>query len=111
VAEGGVAVALAEMAIPNGIGVRANLEQLDPSSNANANAKDQLFGESPGGVLLAVAPESVDEVTRICGDVRVLRVGETGGNAVDLTGSTASLSLQVTQARSAYEEAVPGSFE
>jgi phosphoribosylformylglycinamidine synthase len=109
ISEGGVAVALAEMAIPAGIGVRADLSGLE--SNANAPAKDELFGESPGGVLLAVARDAVDEVARLCGEVPVLRIGETGGSAVELTGSTASLSLQVNQARSAYEEAVPGSFE
>jgi hypothetical protein len=43
--------------------------------------------------------------------VPLLRIGETGGNTVELTASTASLSLQVSQAKSAYKEAVPASFE
>lgn len=102
VAEGGLAVALAEMALPAGIGVRADLTEL---------GDDAFFGEGPGGVVLAVAPDDVAEVERIAGDVPLLRIGETGGNVLELTGATASLSLQVNQAGTAYKEAVPASFE
>jgi phosphoribosylformylglycinamidine synthase II len=101
VSEGGLAVALAEMCIPRRIGVEADLSELGDAA---------FFGEGPGGVVLAVAPGSVAEIMRICGDVRVLQIGETAGDAVELTGSAASLSLQVDQAGQAYEDAVPRSF-
>ena len=102
VAEGGLAVALAEMALPTGIGVHADLTEL---------GDDAFFGEGPGGVVLAVARDDVAEVERIAGDVPLLRIGETRGNVLELTGATASLSLQVNQAETAYKEAVPASFE
>lgn len=102
VAEGGLAVALAEMALPTGVGVRADLAQL---------GEDAFFGEGPGGVVLAVAPDDLAEVERMADGVPLLRIGETGGDTLELAGSTASLSLQVNQAKSAYEEAISGSFE
>jgi phosphoribosylformylglycinamidine synthase II len=103
IAEGGLAVALAEMSIPARIGVRAAFE-----SDA---FETWAFGEGPGGVLLACAPEDFDSLAAICADIPFARIGETGGNQVVLEGATASLSLQVEEAAMAFEEAVPSSFE
>jgi len=108
VAEGGVAVALAEMAIPGGIGVIARV----PDFHGEGSDADALFyGEGPTGVLLACAPESFGRLAAICADIPFMRLGETGGNQVVLEGRTASLTLQVEEAAKAYEEAVPSSFE
>jgi phosphoribosylformylglycinamidine synthase len=141
VAEGGLAVALAEMAIPGRVGVRADLGALEndltedgpsaaqPSaadrSGAQPSAADRsgasatsgtafellAFGEGPGGILLACAPEDFDSLAAICADIPFVRLGETGGDQVFLEVATASLSLQVEDAAKAYEEAVASSFE
>jgi phosphoribosylformylglycinamidine synthase len=102
VAEGGVAVALAEMAIPAGVGVEARL---------SGDGEEAFFGEGPGGVILACAPSDLEALAAICGDIRFERIGETGGAHVKLEGVTASLLLKVEEAAKAYEEAVPSSFE
>jgi phosphoribosylformylglycinamidine synthase len=103
VAEGGLAVALAEMSIPSRIGVHAQIDR---------DAFDTwAFGEGPGGVLLACDPEDFDRVAAICADIPFVRLGETGGNEIVLEGATASLRVQVEEAAKAYEEAVPSSFE
>jgi phosphoribosylformylglycinamidine synthase len=107
VAEGGLAVALAEMAIPARVGVRADLTALEPEASAEA----LLFGEGPGGFLLACAPEDLESLAAICADIPFTRLGETGGSEIVLELSTASLSLQVEEAAKAYERAVPSSFE
>jgi phosphoribosylformylglycinamidine synthase len=122
VADGGVAVALAEMTIPAGIGVRADLRSLENGSaedaasgsaavSATAAFDIAAFGEGPGGVLLAFAPEDFDQVAAICAGIPFVRLGETGGNEVVLEGATASLRVQVEEAATAYEEAVRSSFE
>jgi phosphoribosylformylglycinamidine synthase subunit PurL len=132
VAEGGLAVALAEMAIPGRIGIRADLRALEAAASANgasngdasgasagssapgsgAAAFDTLaFGEGPGGVLLACAPEDFGALAAICADIPFVRLGETGGDQVIVEVATASLSLQVEEAKTAFEEAVAGSFE
>jgi phosphoribosylformylglycinamidine synthase len=130
VAEGGLGVALAEMAIPARIGVRADLRPLENCStegddseasrrasaarnSAGAAAPDVdvlAFGEGPGGVLLACAPEDFDSLAAICADIPFVRLGETGGDQVVLEVATASLSLQVEKAAQAFEEAVASSF-
>jgi phosphoribosylformylglycinamidine synthase II len=103
VAEGGLAVALAEMCIPGRIGVRAAIE--------TDAFETWAFGEGPGGVLLACAPEDFDQLAAICAEIPFVRLGETGGSEVVLEGATASLRMQVEEAVKAYEEAVPSSFE
>jgi phosphoribosylformylglycinamidine synthase len=103
IAEGGLAVALAEMSIPGRIGVRARIER--------DAFETWAFGEGPGGVLLACAPEDFDGLAAICADIPFVRLGETGGNEIVLEGATASLLMQVEEAAKAYEEAVPSSFE
>jgi phosphoribosylformylglycinamidine synthase len=102
IAEGGLAVALAEMSIPERIGVRASLDE--------DAFETWAFGEGPGGVLLACDPDDFDKLAAICADIPFVRLGETGGNEIVLEGATASLSLQVEEAVKAYEEAVPSSF-
>jgi phosphoribosylformylglycinamidine synthase len=103
IAEGGLAVALAEMSIPERIGVRAKIDE---------DAFDTwAFGEGPGGVLLACEPENFDKLAAICADIPLVRLGETGGEQVVLEGAAASLHVQVEEAVKAYEEAVPSSFE
>jgi phosphoribosylformylglycinamidine synthase len=102
VADGGIAVALAEMAIPNGIGVKAHFRRV---------GDEALFGEGPGGVVLACAASDFEALAAICGEIPFERIGVTGGSRVTVEGATASLSLKVEEAAKAYEEAVPGSFE
>jgi phosphoribosylformylglycinamidine synthase len=103
VAEGGLAVALAEMSIPARIGVQASI--------AEDAFETWAYGEGPGGVLLACDPGDFDKLAAICADIPFVRLGESGGDQIVLEGATASLSLQVEEAVKAYEEAVPSSFE
>jgi phosphoribosylformylglycinamidine synthase len=107
IAEGGIAVALAEMAIPARIGVRAHLDALAP----DAPLAELAFGEGPGGVLLACAPDDFDKLAAMCADIPFTRLGETGGNEVVVAAGAASLLLQVEEAANAYQRAVPSSFE
>ena len=73
--EGGLAVALAELAIAGRVGVRADLDTLDPALG-DAVA---LFSESCGRVLLCVAPQSERDVVGALAGLAVARLGELGG--------------------------------
>jgi phosphoribosylformylglycinamidine synthase subunit PurL len=92
VADGGVAVALAECCIEGGIGARVAL----PSDDATA-----LFGEAPGGAVLAGPREAVDEVP----NAQV--IGEVGGDALEIIGA---LRVPVADLRGAYEGAIPAAL-
>jgi phosphoribosylformylglycinamidine synthase II len=84
VAEGGLAVALAEAAIHSGLGASLDLAD-DPVT---------LFGEGGGQAILAVAPDQV-EVDPLGTDVSVRRIGEVGGDAI--------LGVPVAELRAAWE--------
>jgi phosphoribosylformylglycinamidine synthase len=92
VADGGLAVALAECCIEGGVGARIELGPVDDTA---------LFGEGPGGAVIAGPREAVKRVP----GARV--VGETGGEALEIAGA---LSLPVERLRSIYEGAIPAAF-
>jgi phosphoribosylformylglycinamidine synthase len=110
VSEGGLAVALAEMAIPTRIGVHARISGDGTAAPLGEDFESAWFGEGPGGVVIACRPESFEEFAAICGDVPLVRLGETAGNRLVLEGPVATLALQVDEAATAYEEAIPSSF-
>ena len=72
--EGGLAVAVAEMAFAGGIGV--DVTQLD---TLNARLPDDvlLFSESPSRFLLEVKPSAVSALTEVLGDVPWGKIGQT----------------------------------
>jgi phosphoribosylformylglycinamidine synthase subunit PurL len=92
VADGGLAVALAECCIEGDVGARIELPSADEAA---------LFGEGPGGAVVAGPPEAV---TRVPG-ARV--IGEVGGEALEIAGA---LRLSLADLREAYEGAIPRAF-
>ncbi len=76
VAEGGLAVALAEAALHSGVGAVLDLP-LDPVT---------LFGEGCGQVILAL-PSGQVETDPLGSDVAVRRIGEVGGDAISASPS------------------------
>ncbi|HEX5980461.1 MAG TPA: phosphoribosylformylglycinamidine synthase subunit PurL [Thermoleophilaceae bacterium] len=103
VADGGLAVALAECCIEGDVGARIDLGSLAsgeaPPGAAAADAP--LFGEGPGGAVIAGPPEAVAAVR----GARV--IGEVGGDSLDIAGA---LRLPVADLRDAYEGAIPAAF-
>jgi phosphoribosylformylglycinamidine synthase len=91
VAEGGLAVALAECCIEGGLGARVDV---GPSEAA-------LFGEGPGGVVVAGPRAAVEAVP----GARV--IGEVGGDALELGEA---LAVPVARLREVYEGAIPAVF-
>jgi phosphoribosylformylglycinamidine synthase len=91
VSEGGLACALAECCIEGGVGARLSLAPDDAT----------LFGEGPGGVLIAGPLEAVERVpgTHVLGWV--------GGECLEIPGA---LCLPVTELRDVYEAAIPARF-
>ena len=92
VSEGGLACALAECCIGGRIGARVELA----SSDENA-----LFGEGPGGVVVAGPPEAVEAVP----GARV--IGAVGGGALEIAGQ---LSIGVAKLDEAFEGGIPAAF-
>jgi phosphoribosylformylglycinamidine synthase len=99
ISDGGIACALAECCIEGGCGAVVSLSD---TGTPNPRALDaSLFGEGPGGVIVA-GPRDVVEAL----DAAVL-IGEVGGDRLTIEGV---LSIPVEELRAAYEDAIPAAF-
>ena len=92
VSEGGLACALAECCIAGGLGARVELARVEGAS---------LFGEGPGGIVVAGPREAVESLEG------AVAIGEVGGDALEIAGA---LSLPVSRLASVYEGAIPAAF-
>jgi phosphoribosylformylglycinamidine synthase subunit PurL len=92
IAEGGLLVAIAECCIEGGLGAR-----IEPARRDEVT----LFGEGPGGFVVAGPAEAVRAVP----GAQV--IGSVGGDALEVQGA---FLLWVDQLREAYEGAIPSAF-
>ncbi|MET0511918.1 MAG: phosphoribosylformylglycinamidine synthase subunit PurL [Thermoleophilaceae bacterium] len=92
IADGGLAVAVAECCIEGGLGARLELEEPDEA---------RLFGEGPGGVVIAGPQEAV---RRVPGAVVI---GSVAGDSLNVGNAFA---VSVDELRDAYECAIPSAF-
>ena len=81
--DGGLLVALAEMAMASGIGATLDAAPDDVPAHA------YWFGEDQARYLVTVAADKVDAVMERAGSIPVLRIGVTHGNALALAGERA----------------------
>jgi phosphoribosylformylglycinamidine synthase subunit PurL len=92
ISEGGLTVALAESCIAGGLGARVELDVTDDAA---------LFGEGPGGAIVAGPRAAVE---RVAG---ATVIGEVGGDALEIAGA---LSVSVAELERVYESAIPANF-
>jgi phosphoribosylformylglycinamidine synthase II len=81
IAEGGLAVALAECCLAGGIGASVELGELAD------RAAEALFGEGPGGFVVSATAVALDELAR---DVPLHRLGTVGGDSLVLSAARGS---------------------
>jgi phosphoribosylformylglycinamidine synthase len=92
VSDGGLACALAECCIAGGIGARVELP---------ATGEADLFGEGPGGVVIAGPREAVEAVEGAS------VIGSVGGDALEIAGT---LAVPVAELARVYEGAIPAAL-
>jgi phosphoribosylformylglycinamidine (FGAM) synthase-like enzyme len=100
VSEGGLACALAECAIFGGIGASVDLGGDFP-----------LFGEGPGGILLAGPRESLEGAAESLHPHGFRIIGGTGGDRLDIVAGVATLSVPVASAQEAHRDSLPRRYE
>jgi phosphoribosylformylglycinamidine synthase II len=98
-AEGGLAVALAESAIPGGTGFAVSIAGDEPPHIG-------LFAESASRVVLSVDPSRANELEDAAEELGVplSRLGETGGPRIVFDGV---FEMTVEEARAIHENAIP----
>jgi phosphoribosylformylglycinamidine synthase II len=91
VSDGGLACALAECCIEGGVGARVSL----------GSDEAELFGEGPGGVVVAGPRDAIEALDG------AIVLGEVGGDTLDIDGI---LTVPVSVLCAAYEDAIPAAF-
>lgn len=101
VAEGGIAVALTEMAIGGRVGASINLAAVPGADSLNGLTT--AFSESLGRLLVEVHPDHAVEFEQLMGDYPTAPIGETNtGSSVDISASDFDIDVAITAASDAW---------
>jgi phosphoribosylformylglycinamidine synthase subunit PurL len=102
VSDGGLAVALAEMAIAAGVGLDLDLDAL--VELRGCSGETALFGEGPGGVILCLEAGRADGLIDAAGraGVDALDLGTAGGERIELSAAEREVSVLPADAARAW---------
>jgi phosphoribosylformylglycinamidine synthase len=102
VSDGGLACALAEMAIAGRVGIDVDLDPL--VELRGGSGETCLFGEGPGGVILAVAELPAAEVLRAAEHpgVDAIDLGSATGDRLSISAAEQDLSVALADAERAW---------
>jgi len=102
VSDGGLACALAEMAIAAGSGIEADLDPL--VELRGGSGESSLFGEGPGGVILGVAAGQAVELRQAAerAGVEALELGSVGGDRIEISAAERDVSVALADAERAW---------
>jgi len=105
--EGGLGVALAEMAIGGGLGAEIDLGLVPSSDDARHDAR-LLFSESNSRFLLEVTPENQLAFEGLLSGHNCQRIGRVGGQRVIVTGLDGSqiIDLEVSALKEAWQKPI-----
>jgi len=99
VSDGGIATALAELAIRSGIGLRADLAPV--IAQHDCSGEDALFGEGPGGFVLAGDRQALE---RLGGrGVQVELIGAVAGDLIEIVADDRTAKVLLGEATAAHD--------
>jgi phosphoribosylformylglycinamidine synthase len=98
ISDGGLACAIAEMAIAGGVGLDVDLDEL--VEQRGCSGETALFGEGPGGFLLAGDRSALEAVAGTGVDVFV--IGAAGGGRIAISAADAEVDVAVADADTAW---------
>ena len=102
--EGGLAVAVAEMAFAGGLGAAIDLTNVPHSEDANDD-HILLFSESNTRFLLEVAPDQVEKFAAAIGEVGHAHIGHvTNSSELKISGPQTNLNIPLNKLRSAWQQ-------
>jgi phosphoribosylformylglycinamidine synthase II len=102
VSDGGLACALAEMAVAAGSGIEADLDPL--VELRGGSGESCLFGEGPGGVILGVDNDRLEELLAAADKIGVeaFEIGSVGGDRLSLSAAERDVSVALADAERAW---------
>ncbi|HEY3866212.1 MAG TPA: phosphoribosylformylglycinamidine synthase subunit PurL [Solirubrobacteraceae bacterium] len=100
IAEGGLAVALAECCLAGGFGAEVALGELF----AGADPYEALFGEAPGGFILSGPPDALHELAGVASraGIALAPIGTVAGGALQIELGEGSLSATLEELNDAH---------
>ena len=102
VSDGGLACALAEMAIAAGTGMEVDLDPL--VELRGGSGETCLFGEGPGGILLAASRDQAEALLERAeaAGVEAVEIGGVTGERISISAAERDVSVAVTDAERAW---------
>jgi phosphoribosylformylglycinamidine synthase len=102
VSDGGLACALAEMAIAGDVGIEADLDPL--VELRGGSGESSLFGEGPGGIVLALSEDRVKALLERAeaAGVEALELGRATGDRIEIAAAERDVSLALPDAEQAW---------
>jgi phosphoribosylformylglycinamidine synthase len=102
ISDGGLACAIAEIAIAGGVGAELDLDPL--IELRGCSGETGLFGEGPGGILLTVDPAEIEALSGRAADAGIdaLRLGRAGGDRLEIGAGEREIALLVADAEAAW---------
>jgi phosphoribosylformylglycinamidine synthase len=102
ISDGGLACALAEMAIAAGAGVDVDLDPL--VELRGGSGETCLFGEGPGGIVLAVAPGEAKPLLEGAesSGVEAVEIGAVAGDRISIAAAERDVSVALADAELAW---------
>ncbi len=102
VSDGGLACALAEMTIAAGSGIEADLDPL--VELRGGSGESWLFGEGPGGIVLAVSADQVKSLLERAesAGVEAVEIGGVGGDRISIAAAERDVSVPLADAERAW---------
>ena len=98
ISDGGLACAVAEMAIAGGVGAECDLDEVIDARGCSGETA--LFGEGPGGFVVAGPEAALDALAKR--GISVLRIGSSGGDLVSIDAGERAVSLSVEDATTCW---------
>jgi phosphoribosylformylglycinamidine synthase len=98
ISDGGLACAIAEMAIAGETGAVCDLDEVIDARGCSGETA--LFGEGPGGFIVC-GPDSALEALEKRG-IAVMKIGKTGGPQITIDAAERSVSLSVEDAATCW---------
>ncbi len=100
ISDGGLAVAVAEAAIAGGVGARVDLDDLVEARGCSGETA--LFGEGPGGFIVAGDREAVQQLVAAVGESGAFVIGEAEDERIELSAAEAEVSVELAEAERAW---------
>ncbi len=99
VSDGGIATAIAELALGAGIGCNANLQPV--IALHDCSGEDALFGEGPGGFIVAGDEARIEHLGGHGVQVEIL--GEVGGDLIEIHVPDQRVKVLLAEAKASFE--------